>query len=157
MRGLAGAALHSAFAQAIWAKADAMRVTELGWRERQRVLESISYDIRKYSDLAVPRVSLAAQKEAERLGVDLREKRWQDQPRFDPGRRIFQWEHVQTIGAIRQKCLDASSPQEIERHLNEISVAWILKTEDRHLTKLGYRTTRLDPDKAYRDAGIELT
>ena len=156
LRALAGPALHSAFALAIWAKADALRVTDLGLRERQRVLESISYDIRKYSDLAIPQVSLAAQVEAGRLGVNLRDMRWQDQPRFDPGRQTFQWEHVETIGAIRNKCLAASSAQEIEKHLDDIRVAWILKSEDRRLTEGGYRTTRVDPDEAYREAGITL-
>jgi hypothetical protein len=40
--------------------------------------------------------------------------------------------------------------------LRAACVAWILKAEDRRLTSLGYRSERVDPDAAYREAGITL-
>jgi hypothetical protein len=149
--------LLSAFAQAIWTKAQAIR--ELGdvTLARRRLLESLSYDIRKYSDLVPPLVSSAAQREAARLRVDLRQMGWHDQYRFDPGRRIFHWEHVRTISSISSLCLEASSATQIEEHLEKVRVAWILKAEDLRLTALGFRSSRPDAEEAYRAAGIVLT
>jgi hypothetical protein len=149
--------LLSAFAQAIWAKAQAMRELGAVTLARRRLLESLSYDIRKYSDLVPPVVSLAAQAEAARLGVDLRQMGWHDQHRFDPGRRIFHWEHVHTVSSISSLCLEASSATQIEEHLEKVRVAWILKAEDLRLTALGFRSSRPDADAAYRAAGIVLT
>lgn len=148
--------LVSAFAQAIWAKGQLIRDLPASGLQRRRVLESISYDIRKYSDLVPPRVSLAAAAEAERLGIDLTRMGWHDQPRFDLGRRLFHWEHVHTISSIRALCLEASSPGEVEEHLDKVRVAWILKAEDRRLTGLGFRAARPDSDAAYLAAGIIL-
>jgi len=37
-----------------------------------------------------------------------------------------------------------------------LRIAWILKTEDEELTRLGYRSMRADPEAAYREAKIEL-
>jgi hypothetical protein len=149
--------LLSVFAHAIWAKAKEMRELGAGTPGRRRLLESLSDDIRKYSDLVPPAVSLAAQAEAARLGVDLRQMGWHDQPRFDPGRRIFHWEHVHTVSSIRSLCLEASSATQVEEHLDKVRVAWILKVEDLTLTALGFRSRRSDADEAYRAAGIVLT
>jgi hypothetical protein len=40
--------------------------------------------------------------------------------------------------------------------LEKASIAWILKTEDRELNRLGYRYRRPDPHAAYLAAGIDL-
>lgn len=58
---------------------------------------------------------------------------------------------------IREKCLLAASPRDVRKILETARIAWILKEEDRRLTKLGYRAMRPDPDAAYREAGITLT
>jgi hypothetical protein len=38
----------------------------------------------------------------------------------------------------------------------ELKVAWILKSEDAELTRLGFRSKRPDPVAAYEKAGIVL-
>lgn len=145
-----------AFAESIWAKARLMSAVELNSRERLRVREAISEDIKKITDLLPPRVSAAARLEAERRGVDLRLMAWHDQHRFDQGRQMFQWEHILPVGAIRERCLRALSPAAVAEILETARVAWILKEEDRRLTSLGYRASRPDPEAAYREAGIIL-
>lgn len=148
--------LIAAFSESIWAKVRVAREVELELRERRRLLEAISEDIKKFTDLLPPLVSEAAHLEAQRRGVDLRQKGWHDQSRFDPGRRVFQWEHVLPVGSMREQCLRATSPTAVAQILEAGRVAWILKEEDRRLTGLGYRATRPDPDAAYRQAGITL-
>jgi hypothetical protein len=148
--------LLAAFSESIWAKARVAREVELDLRERRRLLEAISEDIKKFTDLLPPLVSEAAHREAQRRGVDLREKAWHDQSRFDPGRTTFQCEHVLPVGGLRELCLLAASPTAIAEILGTARVAWILKEEDRRLTSLGYRAVRPDPVAAYREAGIKL-
>lgn len=154
--GTVRAELVAAFAESISVKATVAREVELEMREQRRLLESISEDIKKYTDLLPPLVSVAARAEADRRGVDLRRMAWHDQHRFDPGRRTFQWEHVVPVGLIRKSCLQAQTPSDIAEILKTARVAWILKEEDRRLTGLGYRSVRPDPDDAYRAAGITL-
>lgn len=144
------------FANAIWAKVELLQSGILQERERRRVMESISDDIKKCTDLTPPRVSLAAREEARRREVDLDGMGWHDQPRFDPGRAIFHREHVIPVKTIRARCLDAESARPIVDALKSAEVAWILKSEDRRLTQLGLRSNRPDPADAYRKAGIIL-
>lgn len=150
------AELLTVFAQSISLKATVAREVELEMREQRRLLESISEDIKKYTDLLPPLVSVGAQAEADRRGVDLRGMGWHDQHRFDRGRSTFQWEHIVPVGQIRSSCLEARNTGEIVQILKTARVAWILKEEDRRLTGLGYRSVRPDPDDAYRAAGITL-
>jgi hypothetical protein len=146
-----------AFARSIFAKAELLRTTELAQRDRQRVLESISDDLKKFTDLIQAGVSDAALAQAERMGVDLRTVGWHDQPRFDPGRRVFVREHVVPVNHIRAACLEAESEEETARCLEEAKVAWVLREEDRMLTRLGFRTVRPNPRAAYQAAGISLS
>jgi hypothetical protein len=91
------------------------------------------------------------------LGVDLRKHGWHQQPRFDPGCRTFHWEHVYPVSALFEACNRQRSSGGILRVLQRIPhVAWILTSEDRRLTKLGFRSRRDDPVQAYRAAGIVL-
>ena len=64
-----------AFARSIFAKAELLRTTDLTQRERQRVRESISDDLKKFTDLIQAGVSDAALAQAERMGVDLPDRR----------------------------------------------------------------------------------
>jgi hypothetical protein len=149
-------ALVVVFAESIYVKAKAARELDLDVRQRRRLLESISEDIKKWTDVIPVTTSVAAQAEAERRGVDLRAMGWHDQHRFDRGRVMFQWEHVLPVGRLREACLAAVSAAEIVQILQTARVAWILKEEDRRLTALGYRSVRPDPDAAYGEAGIRL-
>lgn len=71
--GTVRAELVAAFSESISLKVKVAREVELEMRERRRLLESISEDIKKYTDLLQPLVSVGAQAEAARRGVDLRE------------------------------------------------------------------------------------
>ncbi len=120
-------------------------------------LESISDDIKKCTNFILPEVSRAAFERARNLGVNLTDKCWHDQHKFDKGREIFHFEHVNPIVIIREACIGAPSPSAIlEILLTRLRIAWILKEEDFKLTKLGYRSNRQDAEAAYREANIDL-
>ena len=149
-------ALVSAFAKSIFAKVHLLNSGDLDRRQRSRVLEAVSVDIRKYTDLVAHEASQAALTKAEELGVDLTVAGWHDQPKFDPGRQTFVLEHVVPVKAVRARCLAASSEAEVADALRSVHVAWILREEDRRLTSLGHRSNRPDPRAAYLEAGIIL-
>jgi hypothetical protein len=145
------------FAIAIHAKASALRTLSLTERERARLTESISDDIRKCSDLVEPAVSRKAHELASKMGIDLYSKGWHDQPAFDSGRARFLWEHVLPVAEVRGCCAELESADQVREMLRRrLKVAWLLRSEDAELTRLGYRSRRPDPEGAYRDAGIEL-
>lgn len=149
--------LARTFVSSIFEKATFLRSFDTTRTQRARVLESITADIRKYTDCITPDVSIAARKAAERIGIELREKRWQDQPSFDPGRSLFHWEHMTTVSHIREQCTGAESREAIAEVLGtECRVVWILKTENSELARLGYTHKRPDPEAAYRAARIEI-
>lgn len=130
--------------------------------QQSRLRESMSDDLKKYCDLAVPdfqlpMVSEAAWLKAQELNIDLCALRWHTQPRVDPGREIFHNEHVVPVNMLRDACLAAATEEDIAEVLTtRVRIAWILKTEDRVLNNNGHRVKRDDPDGAYAQAGIVL-
>lgn len=145
------------FASSISCKASAPADLDLTPPQRARVLEAISDDIKKCTNFVKPEVSQAAREEAARIGVDLFSRNWHDQHRFDPGRKTFHFEHVLPVNALRELCVGAGSPEAVHALLrSRLRVAWILKSEDAELTRLGFRSRRSDPEAAYREAGIKL-
>jgi hypothetical protein len=116
------------------------------------IKSSIHSDIRKYSDLLIPLQSEAAFYQSEKLKIDLIKKNWHNQPSFDPGRKIFHFEHMIPVNQLTDMCIQNS--KEIENILNTCTVVWILKSEDRILTELGFRNNRIDPIEAYKKANI---
>lgn len=146
------------FARSIHIKASALKTLTLSSSQRARLLESMSDDIKKCTNFIEPEVSEAAQKEADRLRVDLRSQNWHDQPAFDAGREVFHFEHIIPVSAIRTMCYDQDSEAgTFEVLTRRLRVAWILKSEDAELTRLGHRSKRPDPAAAYLEAGIHLT
>jgi hypothetical protein len=149
------------FARSILAKVQALKL-ELTKTQRMRLRRSITEDIRTcggliYPDMKSPEVSKAAAREAKRRKVDLCKMNWHKQPAFDPGRKMFQWEHVCTVRSIQARCETAQSEDAVLQILNScLRIAWILKREDKELTRLGYGNVRDDPDAAYSEAKIEL-
>jgi len=153
------------FAQPIFAKMRALKWPELKLSPRQqaRLRISISEDIKScggllFPDLISPKVSKAAKREADRIGVvAIHTMGWQSQKDFDPGRKTFHWEHFTPVSTIQELCEKANSEEDVfdvlRRHLQ---IVWILKREDEELTRLGFRSKRPDPHKAYLDAEIEL-
>jgi hypothetical protein len=149
--------IQKAFAKSIYLKVMLIKKLELTKKENSRVIESISDDIKKYSDLNVPGSSKNASLKAQEIGIELSTQSWHDQPKFDHSRKIFQYEHYFTVKTIREKCLKAMSEEEIMDVLKDnATVIWILKDEDKKLTALGYRSKRENPAIAYKEAGIEI-
>jgi hypothetical protein len=138
------------FVAAIVAKRPLLNL-KLSDRQRRRILESISGDLRKLGDvvtptLVAPLVSIAAHAAAERKGVDLCQEDWHSQTLFDPGGSLFHVEHVTTVRALREMCLHAPSEEALIHSLTAgIRIAWMLKEEDARLTQLDYRSHRPDP------------
>ena len=144
-----------AFASAILAKARAVRSLTQSPTHHRRLLESISDDIKKVSNLRPHEMSVAAATEAEVLGIDLREQTWHDQPRFDADREVFHVEHMVPVSALRELCLECGDEEHVLDILtSRLRVVWILKSEDAELTRLGFRHRRPDPEDAYRQAKI---
>ena len=145
------------YAKTIHAKAKALNEIELGPDEQKRLRESIDDDIKKYSNFLIPRVSAKAAARARKTKLDLTSKNWHDRRDFGEGRKEFHFEHVTPVSQLRASCIAAGSKNEVANILRKhLRVAWILKTEDKKLTDLGFRTERPNPVRAYRDAGIKL-
>ena len=151
------AKLRKVFSKSIAAKAKSLSGRPLTKIEMRRVRESISDDIRKFTDLITPMVSKMADVRAQKMKVELDKVGWHDQRRFDPGRKIFHLEHFYTVKSIKESCSNASEVWEINEILTKtVRVVWILKKEDRRLTALGHGRVRKNPEKAYEEAGIEI-
>lgn len=141
------------FAQSIFAKMGAINTLNLTRKEKSRFFESMSDDIKKCSNFIAPEVSVKAKNKAEEFGFKLFNMNWHDMKSKD--RHIFHFEHVNTVSAIREKCCEAKCSQDVLCILlNRLSIAWILKEEDKLLTAKGYKKNR--PDNAYELAGITL-
>lgn len=127
-----------------------------------RYREAISTLIRKacdiiYPALRVPEVSVAARAAAASLGIDLRRETWHSQKKFDPGYKVFHYEHMQPVGAILAFASQADSIDGVLETLRtKLRLAWITKEENKALNDLGFATRRPNPDEAYEAAGIEL-
>lgn len=98
-------AIVEAFARSIFAKAELLRRDDLTQRERSRIMEAVSGDVRKYTDLIEHDASDAALALASELGISLAEVGWHDQHKFDPGRERFILEHVIPVKTVRDRCL----------------------------------------------------
>ncbi len=115
----------------------------------------------RYAPTGPVNVSKAAQAEADRRGLgDLRSYGWHDQrtKMRDPERVTFAWEHFWPVRELRValEALENPTERRVRAILRRASIAWILKVEDRELTRLRFGSRRPDPPAAYRKAGIEL-
>src|SRR3954463_3331247 len=77
--------LAQPFAQALLCKRPLLHMPTLTDRQRARVLESMSDDLKKLCDVVTPalkppRVSRRAQQRAQEMGVDLCSQTWHAQP-----------------------------------------------------------------------------
>lgn len=148
-----------AFALSIHAKAKALNEGNLTDFQKSRLKESISDDIKKYTNFVPHRVSQAAQAIADTLHrpVNLSEMTWHDQTGFDQDRSLFIVEHKRPVNALRHECINAESCDAVEQILAErLVAAWITRAEDNKLTRLGYGINRPDPCYAYNQARIVL-
>lgn len=141
------------FAQSIYAKSITLKRYFLEKKERARFLESISDDIKKCSNFIKPSVSKAAYDASIKYGLNLSTMSWHDMKSLD--RKVFHFEHVNTVSSIREMCCASNSIDDILTILMEnIRIAWILKEEDKLLTSKGYKSKR--PSNAYDLVGIKL-
>jgi hypothetical protein len=147
------------FARSIFAKAAALRSLDPKPNHRRRLRSTITAEIRAcggllYPEVLKPEVSEAAFREAELIPVDLRAQTWHSQSRFDRGRRVFHREHVDPISCIQEACEGAESEQAVLEFLRtRLRIAWILKREDRELTRLGFQATARIPRRHTRLPG----
>lgn len=154
--------LFQLFAQSIFAKVSALRSLGLTPNQRRRLRSSITSEIRAcggllFPEVLTPEVSQAALRKAQDMGISICSETWQSQSAFDAGREVFHWEHVDPISCIQDACEGAGSEQDVQEILKKrLRIAWILKQEDRELTRLGFRSKRPDPEEAYRAANIVL-
>lgn len=152
------------FAAAIFALSTARADESLSLTRFQdaRIREAISTLIRKacdvvYPALRVPEVSVAADAAARGLGIDLRRETWHSQKKFDPGYKVFHYEHMQPVGAILAAAVAADSADKVLDVLRrDLRLAWITKDENKALNALGFASKRPHPDAAYKAAGIQL-
>jgi hypothetical protein len=124
---------------------------------RSHLKITLKWLVRDLERYVRPKASSLALAKAAEMGIEhLQGMRWADQPKrmSDPGRKIFHWEHVTRVADVTDAilCLDRPSVQEVEKLLNGMIIAWILKEEDRRLPP-GFRA---DPTAVYEAAGIIL-
>lgn len=155
------ASLRRVFAAGMLPKVEWLRTVAHSARQRSALHGSLNQELRKLCDALgtdglKPLVSTAAAETASAKDIDLCVQDWHAQARFDPGRGVFHLEHVVPIGSVRARVLASHDLDEILDALEQLRVAWILKSENAELTRLGFRSTRPDPEAAYAEAGIVL-
>jgi hypothetical protein len=128
--------------------------------DKRHLKASIVFKIRMAGTYQPRTASVNAQKRADELGIgDLRRFDWGDQPSRmkDPGRKIFHFEHVNPLNNIVESILKSKCETAIRSHIMKIKIAWILKEEDRLLTKgIGGSWRSKRPDDAYERLNIQL-
>jgi hypothetical protein len=160
-------AIMIAFANAISALCLELINSKPSIRERRILNSTISDILKKIGDLHPSGASVAAynkfqeisKKYPEDISIagDIRNLTWQQQPKYDDGRKIFHREHMIPISSLRQKCIEGPEVETVLQIIQkEIKIVWILKTEDSELSKNGHRHKRPDPKGAYKKAGITL-
>ena len=152
------------FAVAILPLAETLRGdSELSRYQRSRVRDAVVVLVRKACDVTIPaarlpEVSAEAARLAAEKGIDLREQTWHSQPKFDPRRAVFHYEHMTPVTAIVEKVVAEAVTTDAVADVLErtLRLAWITKIEDQELSRLGFKSKRPDPAAAYAAAGIEL-
>jgi hypothetical protein len=124
-------------------------------KEKSHLKAMITKCIRIVDDsCTIDRASRAAARVADGRGLDLSKMTWVNQTRFDPGRKLFVFEHKTPINTLVQQMID--SPDDPLSVLNDSEIVWITREEDATLNSLGYRKNRSDHDAAYKEAGIDI-
>ena len=124
-------------------------------KEKSHLKAMINKCIRIVDDsYIINKASRAAAHVADGMGLDLTKMSWVNQTRFDPGRKLFVFEHKTPINTLVQKMIE--NPNDVLNILNNMEIVWITREEDATLNALGYRKNRSDHDAAYKEAGIEI-
>lgn len=119
--------------------------------EYQIIRASLTTMLRKWCDtLSVDFVSVNANNAAHKLGIDLFEKQWKDQPKFDKGRHVFHLEHKYPVSDMIADM--ETGKYSVEQALARADFGWILKEEDKRLVS----HNRDNHDLVYKRANIQL-
>jgi hypothetical protein len=154
--------LCSLFVRGMWDKCRAFAGVDLNPHQRSRLGEAITADFRKLCDMVFPaarpyRISVAAADLARNMGVDLAVQTWHSQKKFDPGHKLFHYEHMHPVFGVRKVIGAAATQDEAMAILDRtLYLSWITKPEDLSLTAHGFAKHRDDPLYAYRVSGIPL-
>ena len=98
--------------------------------------------------------SRAALDMANKMNVNLAHEDWHSQNHFDPGRKIFHYEHCNPISVLADQVLKSQKP--IPEIIDDNVVCWILKSEDKKLNENGYKSGRPGGWKrCYHNCNIE--
>lgn len=102
------------------------------------------------------RVSAAAKLLAEEKGIDIGSMNYdnQVQKRFDPGRKLFAYEHMVPVKNMMHAVI--ASPSKAEEVLRSAKIVWVTRDENDRLNDLGYAHNRPDPEDCYAEAGIQV-
>jgi hypothetical protein len=127
---------------------------------REKLKETISHTLRKFSDRYPEKVSKRAKELADLLGIDLSDKLWTNRNicgKTDNKSNIV-WEHSTPIKELAESLFKCKDMDCIRKALDEYSgVIWITREEDNELASRGYKNKRPDGwEKCYEDCGIEV-
>lgn len=127
-------------------------------RYRKKVLHCMC---RELENFVIFRKSLAAQVEADRLGLeDLARFRYSDRKSKKMGgsNSIFYFEHVVPVSSLVDELTALESPtlEEVAAIIGKADVAWITREENDALDSNKTRSNRPNPLEAYAKAKIDL-
>lgn len=116
---------------------------------------------RELENFLILRKSVAAQTEANRLGIeDLAKLKYSDRTKTTMGGKasIFYFEHVVTVSSMVEALSELSPPsiESVKAIIAKADVAWITKAENSTLNRMSARSRRVDPLRTYKEAGIDL-
>jgi len=121
--------------------------------------ELLALAVRKVDEIAPLNVSCLAFARAEALKVgDLRNRCWFCREMKKEGREKgphdFHWEHLVPAADLRKEIeqLSESTPEAVAQILSRSKIVWVLAEEDDKLPHF----RRIEPERLYREAGIEL-
>lgn len=130
-------------------------------QHKKYYLETLKWPCRYLERFIAPEISMNALLEAQEMGIgDPRKYNWSHQKKEmkDPERKIFHWEHVYPVSSMVKDLLKLEdlSIEAVSDIAAKADIAWILKSEDKLLSKHGFRSKRpANPWDAYIQAGIE--
>ena len=169
-----GKGFCSCFTETIWSKVNCLQTLKTVGRERsnvfKKVREALSDDLKKFTDKSVtPRASVKAFNKFKELGLgSIFEQNWNTigsikvmKALAEKGRNIFHHEHLQPhseyIDSVLIKC---TASHHVYCALKDYpGVCWILKSEDKEITALKFRSKRIVAggwQEVYKIAGIEV-
>ncbi len=127
--------------------------------DRRHMRVQISKAIRNATDHPSFKIqaSVAARALAEERGIDIGAMTYdnQVQKRFDPGRKLFAYEHMVPVKSMMYAVI--ADPARTEEILRSARIVWVTRSENDRLNELGFAHNRPDPETCYTQAGILIS